>query len=109
MIRDRGSIKWTAMMLPEHVVELRKWMDREYYTERPDLDEFDLQGIQEEIEVAHKRKCETLVETWKDGLITPHQGIIEGLDLQTQTVLLDDPFGIERIQVSDIISVKCVD
>ncbi|WHY70345.1 YolD-like family protein [Fictibacillus enclensis] len=25
MIKDRGSLKWTSMMLPEHVKHLREW------------------------------------------------------------------------------------
>jgi len=35
MIRDRGNIKWTAMMLSEHVTELRRWQDEDHYEERP--------------------------------------------------------------------------
>jgi hypothetical protein len=66
MIRDRGNIKWTAMMLPEHIIELRNWMDKDHYEERPELSEWDLQSIQEEIEVSYKPKCETLIKTWKD-------------------------------------------
>ncbi len=109
MIRDRGNIKWTAMMLPEHIVELRNWMDEEHYTERPELNEWDLQAIQEELEVACKRKCEVQIKTWKDGEISMHGDIIVGIDLQSNFVLLDNPFGISRIHVSDIIGVQCVD
>jgi len=29
MIRDRGNIKWTAMMLPEHLKLLREWQEEE--------------------------------------------------------------------------------
>ena len=104
-IRDRGNIKWTAMMLPEHIIELRNWMDKEHYEERPELNEWDLQSIQEEIEVAYSRKCQTLVRTWKDGKIMTRGGIIEGIDLRTMIVMLDNPFGMERIPVSDIIDV----
>ena len=35
-IRDRGTKKWSmAMMLPEHVEALAKWMDEDHYVERP--------------------------------------------------------------------------
>ena len=109
MIRDRGNIKWTAMMLPEHVVELRKWMDEDNYTERPKLNEWDLQLIQEELELAFKKKCETLVKTWIDGRIILHQGIIKNIDLLKKCIGLEDPFGSERIQVADIINVQSVE
>jgi hypothetical protein len=108
-IRDRGTKKWTAMMFPEHIVELRNWMDREHYTERPELNEWDLQVIQEELEVAYKRKCEVLIKIWKDGEIMLRGDIIVGIDLQSNCVLLDDPFGINRIHVSDIIVVQIVE
>ena len=50
-IRDRGTKKWTAIMLPAHIEELRNWMDKDHFIERPELTDWDLQSIQEEIEV----------------------------------------------------------
>jgi hypothetical protein len=39
MIRDRGKIKWTAMMLPEHVKMLREWAEEEKWEEEKTADE----------------------------------------------------------------------
>lgn len=97
------------MMLPEHVVELRRWMDGESYTERPELNEWDLQLIQEELELAYKKKCETLVKTWANGLIIHHQGIVEDIDLLKMCIVLEDPFGLEKIPVANIINVQSVE
>lgn len=41
-IRDRGNIKWTSLMLPEHVKMLRKYINEEYY----DIPEPTLDGQQ---------------------------------------------------------------
>ena len=109
MIRDRGNIKWTALMLPEHIVELRNWMDQEHYVECPELSEWDLQSIQEEIELAYKRKCQTLIKTWKDGKIMTRGAIVEVIDVQSSCIVLDNPFGPERIPFSDIVSVQCME
>lgn len=109
MIRDRGNIKWTAMMLPEHVAELRKWMNEDRYAKRPELNEWDLQAIQEEIERAYKRKCETLIKTWANGYILPHQGIIAEMDVLKKCIVLEDPFGFETILVEDIINVQSIE
>ena len=109
MIRDRGNIKWAGMMLTEHNVELKHWLDKEYYIERPELSEWDLQSIQEEIEVACKRKCETRVNSWKEGRIYPRQGVIVGIDLQEGCLLLDDPFGVDRLPISEVVGVQCVE
>ncbi|MDE1442222.1 YolD-like family protein, partial [Bacillus licheniformis] len=37
-LKDRGSIKWTAMMLPEHVVLLRELESIQNKVKRPVLD-----------------------------------------------------------------------
>jgi hypothetical protein len=40
MLKDRGSIKWTTLMLPEHVKALREWDYHERHDEvKPNLDE----------------------------------------------------------------------
>jgi len=107
-IHDRGSKKWSmAMMLPEHVIELRKWMDKDHYTERPLLDDFDLQSIQENIEIAYKRKCSTHVATWGNGKVNHFGGKIEDINEQTRVLILDTPFGVERLLFSDIVGVQC--
>ena len=54
-IRDRGTKKWTAMMLPEHLKELRIWENENKMVKRPELEEFELTLIAEEVERAHKK------------------------------------------------------
>ncbi|MHC8516964.1 YolD-like family protein [Sporosarcina sp. ITBMC105] len=108
-IKDRGRIKWTAMMLPEHITELRDWIAEDGLTEEPELTEWDLEAIQEESERAYKRKCETLIKTWDDGKMIQHQGIVDGIDLHNKFIVLADPFGDERISVEKIIYVQCID
>ncbi|WP_262173231.1 YolD-like family protein [Saccharococcus sp. Marseille-Q5394] len=108
-IKDRGRIKWTAMMLPEHLADLREWHAEDEHTERPELTEWDLAALQEEIEIAHKRKCETLIKTWRDGRIIENQGIIEAIDLHNKAILLADPFGDLRFSIENVISAQCID
>ncbi|MFD1738752.1 YolD-like family protein [Bacillus salitolerans] len=45
MIRDRGNIKWTSMMLPEHVKLLRDWAKEDEYETKPELDEQQLEQM----------------------------------------------------------------
>ena len=84
-------------------------MNKDHYEEPPELSEWDLQSIQEEIEVAYKRKCQTLVRSWKNGKIMTQGGIIEVLDLRSESIVLDSLFGPERIPVSNIIGVQCAE
>lgn len=49
MIRDRGRIKWTSMMLPEHVKMLRDWAQEDQYEKEKQLDEQQLEQLNETI------------------------------------------------------------
>ena len=49
MIRDRGRIKWTSMMLPEHVKMLREWVQEDEYEQEKVLDEQQLEQMNETI------------------------------------------------------------
>lgn len=48
-IRDRGNIKWTSMMLPEHVKLLRDWAKEDAFEKQPELDEQKLEQMNEVI------------------------------------------------------------
>jgi len=109
MIRDRGNIKWTAMMLPEHVARLQKWKNKDNYTERPELNEWDLQAIQEALELAYKRKCETLIKIWDNGRIIKHQGIVQEINLRKMCIVLGDPCGSETMAVADIVNMQSME
>ncbi len=45
MIKDRGKMKWTSMMLPEHVAMLREWAEEDMYEQRAVLDEQELEAM----------------------------------------------------------------
>jgi hypothetical protein len=47
LIRDRGKIKWTAMMLPEHVKLLREWAHTNTFEKRREVDEQQLERMDE--------------------------------------------------------------
>ncbi|XXM74093.1 YolD-like family protein [Lysinibacillus sphaericus] len=49
MIRDRGRIKWTSMMLPEHVKLLRDWAKEDTYEKKKELDEQELEVLNETV------------------------------------------------------------
>ncbi|MGN7386570.1 YolD-like family protein [Sporosarcina sp. SAFN-015] len=108
MIRDRGRIKWTAMMLPEHVAELRKWTDLDNYIARPELNEWDLQLVQEELELVCKMKCETLIKVWNNGRIIYYQGVVEDIDYPGMCIVLEGSFNLQRVPVADILNLQCM-
>lgn len=105
-LKDRGLIKWQGMMLTEHVQLLREWAEENKQDKKPDLDEFDMQLIQEELELALKRKCEVYLQSWRQGEFHYHRGIVVDIDVQSRTIKYEDPFGIHRLPVDELTFIR---
>ena len=107
-IKDRGRIKWTAMMLPEHVQMLREWQQEDRYNVKPELNEFDLEAVHEEIGLAYRRQCSLEVRIWQDGSRS-FSGIVAAIDLQHGLLRLDTGSGIETLLFKDIVGAKTLE
>ncbi|AYC29504.1 YolD-like family protein [Paenisporosarcina cavernae] len=103
MLRDRGRIKWTAMMLPEHVRELRKWQEEIGKVSRPELDEFDIQVMQEELQRALATNADVRLTTWINGEPVYHRGKLE--EMTEKGVTFTDPFGLHRLTWEELVGV----
>ncbi|SOC39587.1 YolD-like family protein [Ureibacillus acetophenoni] len=90
MIRDRGNIKWTAMMLPEHVKLLREWQEQDKYVKKPELDEWALQELSEQLQLAYNQKREVELKVWEEKQIYKATGIITKLNQTNATLYLED-------------------
>ena len=66
--------KWQGMMLTEHVKMIKDWKIETEMVKRPNLEEWELYLIQEEIEIAFRSKCQTHFKMWIDGNIIERQG-----------------------------------
>lgn len=82
MNRDRGNIKWTAMMLSEHVEMLREWKKQDDYIPKPELDEWTLQELAERLQIAYERHLEVELEVWEEKKTYKVNGTIEKLGHQ---------------------------
>lgn len=108
-LKDRGLIKWRGMMLTEHVTLLNEWYDEDNQDQKPELDEFDLQLIQEEMELAMKSKCTVKIKSWKDKKYHFHIGTIEKMDLSSRSIVYADPYGEHRLPFDEIVGVLLID
>lgn len=90
MIRDRGNIKWNAMMLPEHVKLLREWKAQDEYVEKPELDEWVLQELSEHLQIAYTNKMEVELDIWEEKHIYKATGMIVRLDVSNATLYLEN-------------------
>ena len=108
-VRDRGSKKWVAMMLPEHVKMIREYKEEIKKVPRPDLNEFDYEAIQEQIELAMKRNVEIKIKRWKDGEFLYNRGTIQWIDLIKRTIELEDPFHSYKLSIDEIVDATIVE
>lgn len=108
-IKDRGTTKWQGMFLTEHVQMLRDWKEEDKLVPKPNLNEWDLQSIQEELDIGMKRKCEVVIQSWKDGKFHYHRGTIENIDVKNKTLIYDDAFGLRRLPVEEIVAINILE
>jgi hypothetical protein len=104
---DRGNKKWTAMMLTEHLKELRQDEADFDKVSQPLLDEYDLQMLQEEVGRALTSKLETKITSWKDGRFHYHRGVVH--EVSTRYLVYEDPFGKHRLPIPEIVAVMIME
>ncbi|MBU9714411.1 YolD-like family protein [Evansella tamaricis] len=104
--RDRGVIKWTAMMLPEHVKMLRDFDYKQRQQPKPTLDEQKLEEYEYIICEAMENNTELTFKYWKNGFYEEFTGSIYYIDHVTKRLHVKDKNeDIEYIQIDCINSI----
>ena len=98
-----------AMMLPEHVALIRQYNKEIKKVPRPDLDEWDLDAIQENIEIAMKRNVDVKIKTWDDGKFIFHNGKITWVDLGRRTIEMEHVFKSFMLKLDEIVDVTVLE
>ncbi|MCD7033267.1 YolD-like family protein [Metabacillus sp. GX 13764] len=107
MIRDRGNIKWTSMMLPEHVKLLREWAKEEEFQPRPELDEQELEILDEAIGMAMEENREVHITVHQNNRLTKYSGKIHYADALTHSIRIIDTEGKRQtIKLDSIIKIE---
>ncbi|SDQ55905.1 YolD-like protein [Virgibacillus subterraneus] len=88
MSKDRGTIKWASLMLPEHVKLLQDMWRDDYRMSRPVLDSQETEMLNAQILEAFEYKSAISVSIYSDGTVINRLGIITKLDSQTNNVIL---------------------
>ncbi|PUB08215.1 YolD-like protein [Paenisporosarcina sp. OV554] len=105
-LKDRGNKKWTAMMLPEHVAELRTDEANYDKVDRPQLNQYDMEYIQDEIQRAVTSKSEVTLRFWMNGEFKYRKGTIEEVNLMKRYIDVEDPFDTSRYNFDDIVGIQ---
>lgn len=106
MVNDRGTIKWTSLMLPEHVELLKEMWREDHVITKPVLDTQELGVLNEQLLQALEQQLTVSLSVYKNGAITEQTGIISQLDSSGNNVILQAD-GDRKITVSfwDILSI----
>jgi hypothetical protein len=90
-IRDRGNIKWTCLMLPEHVKLLINYIKEEYYDiQEPILDEQQLEEINSLILESMEFNFPLSINVFKNKRLISIKGIIHFIDVNKQELRIID-------------------
>lgn len=89
MNKDRGTIKWTAMMLPEHVKLLREWQQEDRFVEKPQLDEAQVEQLNTNLQRAYSEHRPIELKVWEETSIYVVSGIIKKINTNGQFIQLE--------------------
>lgn len=107
MIRDRGTIKWTAMMLPEHVKMLRDWTEEDTHMVKPELDEQRLEEMNDMLYLALEEGSELLITYYEHKQHRLLIGHVHHYDQVTRKLHIVDKFGTPHyIAIEEVIDVR---
>lgn len=105
MIRDRGTMKWTAMMLPEHLMLLKAWK-QEMLTELPrEHAEWELEELQQTITQAFTQHNYIMLTIWEQGKYVQWGGTIQAMNeeqLLLETITTTKPIPLRYIYAARI-------
>ena len=91
-LKDRGNIKWTAMMLPEHVVILRELVEEQKKVPKPILDEQQLEEFEHIICEAMEHDLALTFVYWESGAYCTAIGNVKYMDAQNRKLRILDKF-----------------
>jgi hypothetical protein len=110
MIRDRGSIKWTSMMLPEHVKLLRDWVKEDQYKEKSEMDEQQLELMNDTLSEAMEFDQLVTITHYHNRNYEIVIGKIHYWDELSQKLHIVDRFEeVHRISMGDIVDIRITD
>ncbi|ETP70035.1 YolD-like family protein [Planococcus glaciei] len=103
-----GQEHMQGLKLTRHINKLSQWFEENKSENKPEPGDWDSQMIQAEIEEAMERNCTIRMKSWKNHEFQYHVGTVKRMDLDTKSVYYDDPFGIKRLPLDEVVGVMIV-
>ncbi len=102
MLHDRGNMKWTSLMLPEHLEEIKRWKKEQYFDKKRELTEWELEEIEQTIQRSFKMRKLIKLTLWDHNKLHYEIGKITGTDLYKKELLLEADLSIKCINFEQI-------
>lgn len=105
MLRDRGTIKWTSLMLPEHVELLKEMWQEAESIQKPEIDIQEIEIMNRKLNRAFHYNETVQLAIYLNGKINTVMGKIKQISLYDKTFQLGD----ETVSLRNIIEVRMLD
>lgn len=105
MIKDRGNIKWTAMMLTEHVREIRAWYESDNDVEEPEYDEFSINALADDLNISYETQVNVRITYWVNKRTETFEGEIVELLPNEQAIKIKSKENVYKLKLKYIIKV----
>ncbi|MDQ0219075.1 YolD-like family protein [Peribacillus cavernae] len=106
-MRDRGSIKWTSMMLPEHKKMLADLYEEQKHFTKPTLDEQKLEELNDIVRVALGHTLDVKVTFYRHQAFYSVKGQVAKIDELHKIVrIIDDSSAEHRVPFEDIVNIE---
>ncbi|MFB4472130.1 YolD-like family protein [Oceanobacillus caeni] len=103
-VNDRGSIKWTSIMMPEQIQLLNEYWKTTEYKQRPILDEQELEELGIKLQMAIHNNLTVEVKYYMDHDYKTVKGKLSKVDNFNKTLIFQN-YDRTRINFVDIIEV----
>lgn len=101
-LKDRGTIKWTSIMLPEHVEMLKEVFEEQDHVEKPIIDEQQRMENDLVLQTALHDDLEVEIKYFKDHGYHTIKGNILFIDHINEVLRLDK----EDVKLGDVVMVN---
>ncbi|MED0868722.1 YolD-like family protein [Bacillus spizizenii] len=90
MLRDRGTIKWTSMMLPEHLTQLKQDLIDVSKIEKPSLDDQHIEEMDILVSEALEFNKELKFKLFNNGFVQNVAGRVHYINFEQQKLHVKD-------------------
>lgn len=102
MINDRGTKKWSSIMLPEHVEALKQVIAEQDYKEKPILDDQQKVEIDLKLQMAIQNDLMLKVEYFRSHDFHQVQGKLRTIDALNKRLQFNDGTELKLDDVLDV-------